>query len=1465
MSLEPFGQATREWFAHTFAAPTRVQAEGWPHLAAGDNALLLAPTGSGKTLAAFLASLDRLTRLPADAEPGVRVLYISPLKALVYDIERNLRAPLIGIGNAATRLGAPLRPIRVDIRTGDTTQKERRQQLKNPGEVLVTTPESLYLLLGSQARETLRTVQTVILDEIHVLAASKRGSHLALSLERLAHLTDEDPQRIGLSATQRPLDTIARFLGGDRPVAIVDTSEPPRIDLQIVVPVEDMDRPITTEAHVGSGGDGQRQEIGGNRAAPQAQTVEKTVQKGIWPSIYPRILDLIRSHRSTIVFTNSRVLCERMAARLNELAGEDLVRAHHGSISHAQRAVVEEMLKQGKLPAIIATSSLELGIDMGAVDLVVLVESPGAVSRGLQRIGRAGHGVGETSEGKIFPKFKGDLVEAAVVANRMIEGNIERTKVPRNCLDVLAQQIVAMCAMDPWPVAELTAVVRRANPYADLSDAQLVGVLDMLSGRYPSDSFADLSPRLNWNRTTDILEGRRGAKTLSLLNGGTIPDRGLFTVFLADEKGPRLGELDEEMVYESRPGDAIILGASTWKVQEITRDKVFVTPAPGEPGRLPFWHGDRPGRPVDLGRALGAFVREVAALPPDEAVDQVMERAPLDRFAATNLVSYVGEQRELTEQVPSDRTLVIERFRDELGDWRVCILSPFGTRVHAPWAMAMEALLTARSGFDVQTLWTDDGIALRFADVDDLPDLADLFFDADEVEELVVEQLGRSALFAARFRENAARSLLMPRRSFKGRSPLWQQRLKAQQLQAVASSFPAFPIILETYRECLQDIFDLPALKELLRSIQRREIVLHEVETRSASPFARSLVFAYVAAYMYDGDAPLAERKAHALALDRNLLRDLLGQEELRELLEPDALTDVEAELQWLTPERAARHHDALHDLLRRLGDLSTDELQARAAEPIKDWLIELEATRRILPVRIAGIDRWIAVEDAARYRDALGIPLPPGLPAVFLEEVDNPLDGLIGRYARTHGPFTVEPLAARYGLPKGAVLAVLTAMESRDQVLRGGLTPNGQGEEWCDAEVMRRLRRRSLALLRKEVAPVEPETYARFLVGWHGVGSKRRGESRLQDVLDQLEGLPLPFSTLETTVLPSRVADYTPLMLDQLGMTGQVVWLGRGALGAKDGRIALYRRENVGLLVDEPEVDEDFFAQDPLRRALLDHLNDRGACFLVELQLAAGDGASLTDVTRALWDLVWAGWITNDTFLPLRGLSVRARKGSGRRARAQTAGGRWSSVKFLIGRAPAPTERAHARALLLLDRHGVASSKAAQAESLPGGFSAVYPVFKAMEEAGKVRRGWFVDTLGGAQFALPGAVDRLRGFRTPTRDVAILAATDPANPYGAVLPWPEGIDPVPRRDAGALLVLVSGEPFLYVAKGGKAVQTFGDLDALESVVEAFKAHPLKRTLRIERIDGEPTLSHPLRETFTSAGFVADYKRLELP
>ncbi|HSJ99242.1 MAG TPA: DEAD/DEAH box helicase, partial [Myxococcota bacterium] len=1214
MPLPPaFSAATRAWFEASFAAPTPVQTEGWARIAAGDHALLLAPTGSGKTLAAFLWCIDRLAargeaagpldprageaagpldpqaaRSPLDlaqqageganaaARPGVRVLYVSPLKALVADVERNLRAPLVGVQRAAERLGGTPGAPRVAMRTGDTPAAERAAQTRNPAEILVTTPESLYLILGSVQRETLRTVETVIVDEIHALAPTKRGAHLALSLERVAALAVRDPQRIGLSATARPVAEVARFLGGDRPVAVVDRSEPPLLDLEIRVPVPDMTQPATpvpapSAARPPRAGapDPRTRSLLAELAARDAPPDPAL---GMWPAIEPRLLEEIRAHRSTIVFVNSRGLCERLCARLNELAGEELVRAHHGSVAHGTRKEIEEALKAGRIRAIVATSSLELGIDMGAVDLVLMVESPGAVGRGLQRVGRAGHRVGETSRGRLYPKHRGDLLEATVVCRGMRDGAVEALRLPRNPLDVLAQQVVAMCASEPWRVDALERVVRRAANYRDLSHEALAAVLDMLAGRYPSTDFAELRPRLVWDREADRLEARRGAGKLALLSGGTIPDRGLYGVHVGPD-GPRVGELDEEMVYETRVGQTLTLGASTWRVLEITRDRVIVAPAPGEVGRLPFWRGEGPGRPLELGRALGAFLRELGARDPDDAEAWLRAEWGLDPFAARNLRDHVAEQKATTGTLPSDRALTIERFRDELGDWRVCILSPWGARLHAPWALALEARLCQEAGYDVQALWSDDGVALRFADAERPPDLGLLLPEPEELEELVLAQLGHSALFAASFRENAARALLLPRRRPGARTPLWVQRLRAQNLLAVARQFPSFPIVLETYRTCLQDVFDLPGLVDLLRRVRAREIRVDEVETPAASPFARSLVFAYTAAYLYQGDSPAAERRAQALTLDRNMLRDLLGEDRLRELLDARAIADVEAELQGLAEGYRAAHPDGLHDLLRRVGDLTSEEAAARCDGDAAAWLAELERARRIASMRVAGAPRWIAVEDVALYRDALGCVPPAGLAAALLEPVASPVDQLLTRFARTRGPFGAEAVARRFALPPAQAEALLDALEARGRLLGGEFHPQGHGREWCDPEALRRIRRRTLARLRGEVAPVEARALARFLPAWHGVGAGHAGERRLDEALAQLEGVPLPFSDLERAILPARVRDFAPAMLDELGATGRLVWVGRGALGSSDGRVALYRRDHAALWLEQDPV----------------------------------------------------------------------------------------------------------------------------------------------------------------------------------------------------------------------------------------------------------------------------------------------------
>ena len=1483
--LQVFGPATGRWFSQSFPSPTEVQKLGWPRIAAGEHALLLAPTGSGKTLAAFLSCIDRLIALPpAQREQGVRVLYVSPLKALAYDIERNLRAPLIGIGRAARDRDEQLVVPRVDIRSGDTSQKERRRQAKEPAEILVTTPESLYLILGSQSRDRLRTVETVIVDEVHALAPTKRGAHLAVSLERLCALADGEPQRIGLSATARPIDEVARFVGGDRPVAVVDASSPPLLELQVMVPVPDMTRP--ERRRDGEQAPLQAEEAPSGDEDDDVEPAPKPAQHGIWPVIVPELLQLIRAHRTTIIFVNSRGMCERLVQHINELAETPLVRAHHGSLAQGHRREVEEMLKGGRIPCIVATSSLELGIDMGAVDLVVMVESPGAVARGLQRVGRAGHGVGEISKGRIFPKHRGDLLEATVVAQRMRAGQLEPLRVPRNPLDVLAQQVVAMCSLEPQAITQIERVVRRAANFAELPKDAFIGVLDMLSGRYPSTDFSELRPRLTWDRQADELSARRGTRMLAIISGGTIPDRGLYRVQLGPD-GPRVGELDEEMVHETQPGNIVTLGASSWRVEAITRDRVIVAPAPGEPGRMPFWRGAGPGRPIELGRALGAFLRELSEQSDSQAHDNLVQHYQLPPLAAENLLRFLREQRQQTGALPTDRAITVERFQDELGDYRICILSPFGGRVHAPWSLALEARFADSTGLEVQTMWGDDGICIRLVDAEELPELPSLFPDPEQIEELVVEQLGHSALFASHFRENAARALLLPRRRPGSRTPLWQQRLKSQQLLRVAQSFPSFPIVVETYRECLQDVFDMPSLCELMSRVRSRKVRVDEAVTPSASPFARSLVFAFVATYLYEGDSPIAERRAQALSLDRNLLRELLGQEELRELLDPEVIEQVEAELQHLSETRRVGHLDALHDMLRQLGGLSREEIRARSSVEVAPLLAELQASRRVVEMTIAGNNALLAVEDVALYRDALGAAPPLGLPDAHLEARAQPLLELLARYARTHGPFTARDLAHRHGLLPAAVEPALAQLEAADKLVRGEFLRAGKGEEWCDPHVLRRIKRRTLARLRGEVEPVDRATFARFLPAWHGVVSPHRSTRRepraaLEAAIVQLEGMPLSYAELERSILPARVPAFQPRLLDELGAMGFVSWIGCGALGSSDGRVALYRRTQVSSLVEPVALLESVSV---LGRRIVSWLEQRGACFFEELlsleqrEEQESAPAGQEEMLETLWDLVWAGLVTNDTFQPLRALGMRRSKPRSRPSRRSKArgdlrtAGRWSLVAQLISTDCSPTERLHARALMLLERHGIVSREAIDVEHFSGGFSAVYPVLRAMEEAGKIRRGYFVEGIGGAQFAFPGAVDRLRSMKEPPAEpqITILSAADPANPYGWIVPWPEQPDTAtrpPKRNSGATLVLVDGEPTLFLDRGGHVLLTFesaAESGALSRGFEALRdmlARRSRKTIRIDSIDGQPALRSAHAPLLRRLGVSFDHKGL---
>ncbi|HYZ01681.1 MAG TPA: helicase-related protein, partial [Candidatus Binatia bacterium] len=1195
-------------------------------------------------------------------------------------------------------------------------------------------------------------------------------------------------------------------------------------------------------------------------------TATEAPRRSIWPAIYPRLLELIQEHRSTIVFVNSRRLAERLAARLNELAtgeeqdedapqtGAELVLAHHGSIAREQRTLIEDRLKAGQVRALVATSSLELGIDMGAVDLVVQVESPPSVAAGIQRIGRAGHHVGEVSKGTILPKFRGDLLEAAAVVERIHEGAIEATEVLRNPLDVLAQQVVAMAAMDEWALDELGAAVRRAYPFRDLGQRSLEAVVDMLAGRYPSEEFAELRPRVVWDRSRDTVRGRAGAQRLAVTNAGTIPDRGLYTVNLLSD-GKRVGELDEEMVFETRPGETFTLGATTWRVAEITSSQVLVEPAPGEPGKIAFWHGDSLSRPAELGRALGGLIRELRAVPPEEGERRLRERSGFDELAASNLLAYLSDQAAATRAVPDDRTVVVERFRDEVGDWRVCILTPLGGRVHAPWALALKARLADRLGLEVRSLHTDDGIALHLPDRDRPLEVEDLELDPEEIEELVSAQLPGSALFSGSFRENAARALLLPRRRPGQRTPLWQQRQRASGLLQVASQHADFPILAETYRECLADVFDLEALRSLLRAIRSREVKVVAVDTDHASPFAASLLFEYVGQYLYEGDAPLAERRAQALTLDRELLGELLGTEELRELLDPDAIAELELELQGLPEERWPRDADEAHDLLVRLGDLTASELTARGVRP--EWLSQLAEERRAVPVRVGREDHWIAAEATGRYRDGLGVAPPAGLPEAFLEPVPDALGVLLRRYARVRTPFHAAEPAGRWGLSVGVVEEALERLARAGELVGGEFRSGAEGREFCHPEVLRALRRRSLAALRREAEPVTQDALARFLPAWQGVGSDGGGLDRLLECVEGLQGLALPASGLERDVLRARVRDYNPALLDELLAMGEVVWAGRGALGSGDGRVALYLREDAPRLLPEPVDPPD----GELHCLIRDHLRQRGASFFRDLYLV---GSRLEQARRpdqdelldAIWDLVWAGEVTNDTFAPLRVLGPPPKRRATRRPpqlklNQPRATGRWSLVSDLLADGAPPTERLYAQAQALLRRYGVLTREAVAGEGVPGGFAALYPVLRAMEEAGKIRRGYFVAGLGGSQFALPGAVDRLRASRESSDMVVCLAATDPANPFGTVLPWPGDTGDGSGRPAhlargnGAFVVLDGADLRLYLERGGRSLWTRGAVTPAH-VAALLEVATRAGKVELQTVDGVPTHSSPL-------------------
>ncbi len=1514
-ALNCFHECTQNWFQQAFEQPTRVQAAAWPDIAAGRSTLMLAPTGSGKTLAAFLAAIDRLffsapiTKTPTpppnsrdipSPQKGIRVLYISPLKALGVDVDRNLRAPIAGLRAFASRHETPHHVPTVAVRSGDTTQKERQQIVRTPPDILITTPESLYLLLTSRASETLEQVGTVIIDEIHALAATKRGSHLFSTLERLELLrgslktsSNSEPrtqplQRIGLSATQRPLSEIAALLGGGtatanpetpvvpRPVQIIDASEKRRFDITIETPAEDVQVP-------------------GQEDQPGSDVLDDGPSiPSVWPSIHPRLVELIRQNRSTMIFVNSRRLAERLANAINEVAEEEIALAHHGSIAKDTRAIIEDRLKRGDLPAMVATSSMELGIDMGAVDLVIQIEAPPSIASGTQRIGRAGHQVGARSTGIIFPKYRGDLVACSAAVGAMLEGWVEETRFPRNPLDVLAQQIVAMTCREAVHVDEVYATMRGAAPFFDLPHSSFVSVLDLLSGRYPSDEFSELRPRINWDRITGVISPRKGAQRLAILNGGTIPDRGLYGVFLVGndgESGGRVGELDEEMVFECRPGDVFLLGASSWRVMDITRDRVLVVPAPGEPGRMPFWRGDGPGRPLEFGRAIGQLSRELLSDNKQTAIERLTADHGLQPSAAESLLEYLQEQVDSSGEIPSDRSIIIESFLDEVGDWRIVILSPYGARVHAPWALLVAARLRSATHDEVDLMWTDDGIVFRIPESCEVPP-ADVFFpEPDDVEEELVREIGGTAMFAAKFRENAARSLLLPRRSPNRRTPLWLQRRKSNDLLKVASRFRNFPILLETYRECLRDVFDMPGFISLLRDVKSRSVRVQSVRTEHPSPFAGAVLFNYVGNFIYDGDAPLAERRAQTLALDHAQLRELLGTIDFRELFDASIVEEVATELQRLNDYKL-RHADDLHGLLLDLGALSLTEIEQRCnpadvdSGAARQWLNELLDARRAFGFQIADEERFAVAEDAGRLRDALGVMPPSGLADAFLEPVQEALIDLVSQYARTHAPFSADEVAQRLGLGVAPILSALTQLIERERIVEGEFRPGRSGQEWCDSNVLRMLKRRSLSALRKEVEPVEPEALARFLPDWHGITRPRRGLDGLLDVVEQLQGAPLPASTLENEILPVRVQGFRTADLDELCVQGEIIWRGFDSTGSSDGRIGLYLLDHYRSLAPFSKVVEGNSAESV--RTLL---RDRGGLFFEQITEAVREFPN--DLLQVLWEMVWAGELTNDTLTPLRSLRSAAANGNRRerqnmrgfRSRRQNrlpgSEGRWTLLPAVgafansagadVGEvAPTVTERQMAIAGQLVERHGVLTKEMLAREEVAGGFAGLYPVLKAMEEAGKVRRGYFVAGLGAAQFASPGAEDQLRSFRSNDEDSkpVVLAATDPASPWGNALSWPETPEASrPQRVAGAKVIVLNGRLIGYLSRTrGQLISFVSDADAhRDATVQALAtavagiAKP-GRSLLLTKVDGKTPPGSPLSAALLAAGSAATSK-----